>query len=252
MTLRDPCPDKTRSDLEWSKLLEALGERCVSEMGRVLALDLPFAGTNDETRRLLGEAREATELLAASEPLPIVALSDVSSAIGRVGAQGVLAANEIRDVGKSLEAARALRRFLNLRRSRLPMLHEACATDPTLDALADELAAAFDADGTLSDRASARLKELRGEYQAARTRMISRLEDFMVKYEGILQDRFITEREGRYVIPVRSDAHERFPGIVHATSGSGATLFVEPRAVIPMGNRLKVLEAEVQREEQAI
>src|SRR5262249_31076845 len=69
---------------------------------------------------------------------------------------------------------------------------------------------------------------------------------------GILQDRFVTEREGRYVIPVRSDAHERFPGIVHATSGSGSTLFVEPRAVIPMGNRLKVLEAEVQREEIAI
>ena len=56
----------------------------------------------------------------------------------------------------------------------------------------------------------------------------------------------MTEREGRWVLPVRSDAHERFPGIVHATSASGSTLFVEPRAVIPMGNRLKVLEAEVQ------
>ncbi|MBX3218483.1 MAG: Smr/MutS family protein, partial [Labilithrix sp.] len=125
-------------------------------------------------------------------------------------------------------------------------------TDPTLDALADELAEAFDPDGTLSDRASPRLKELRGEFHAARQRMLSRLEDLMSKYEAILQDRFITEREGRYVVPVRSDAHERFPGIVHATSASGATLFVEPRAVIPMGNRLKVLEAEVQREEQAI
>ena len=82
--------------------------------------------------------------------------------------------------------------------------------------------------------------------------MLSRLEELMTRYEGILQDRFITEREGRYVVPVRSDAHERFPGIVHATSGSGATLFVEPRAVIPMGNRLKMLEADVMREEAAI
>ena len=62
----------------------------------------------------------------------------------------------------------------------------------------------------------------------------------------------MTEREGRWVLPVRSDAHERFPGIVHATSSSGATLFVEPRAVVAMGNRLKVLEAEVKREEQAV
>ncbi|HEX3342978.1 MAG TPA: Smr/MutS family protein, partial [Polyangiaceae bacterium] len=68
----------------------------------------------------------------------------------------------------------------------------------------------------------------------------------------VLQDRFVTEREGRWVLPVRSDAHERFPGIVHATSTSGSTLFVEPRAVVPMGNRLKMLEADVKREEEAV
>lgn len=250
--LRDPCPSKTRSDLEWNRLLGALADRCVSEMGKALASELPFATSRDETRRLLDEAREATELLASGEPLPGVALGDVSGAIGRVGASGVLAPIEIREIGKVLEAARALRRFLTARRSRLPALHASCATDPTLDNLADELASSFDPDGSLSDRASPRLKELRSEYHAARGRMLSRLEDLMNKYEGILQDRFVTEREGRYVVPVRSDAHERFPGIVHATSASGATLFVEPRAVIPMGNRLKVLEAEVQREEIAI
>lgn len=221
-------------------------------MGRALALELPFATTRTETRRLGDEAREATDLLGSGEPLPVVELGDVSSAIGRVGASGVLAPAEIRELGKALAAARVLRRFLGVRRTRVAALFDACATDPTLDSLADELAQAFDADGLLSDRASPRLKELRGEYSVARTRMLSRLEDLMSKYESILQDRYVTEREGRYVIPVRSDAHERFPGIVHASSSSGATLFVEPRAVIPMGNRLKVLEAEVQREEIAI
>jgi len=250
--LRDPCPAKTRHDLEWDRLLAALASRCVSHMGRTLALDLPFASTRAQTRRLLDEAREATELLAAAEPLPVVELADVSGSIGRVGASGVLAPVEIRELGKALGAARVLRRFLSVRRSRAAALYDACATDPTLDDLADELAQAFDADGLLSDRASPRLKELRSEYQTARTRMLSRLDDLMSKYEGILQDRYVTEREGRYVVPVRSDAHERFPGIVHSTSSSGATLFVEPRAVIPMGNRLKVLEAEVQREEIAI
>ena len=251
-TLRDPCPPKTRSDLEYGRVLSALAERCASELGKKLALALGFGTTREGTRRLLDEAEEATALRAAGEPLPVAALVDVSAAVERVGASGVLAPQEIREIGKSLEAARALRRFLHNRRSRLPALHAACATDPTLDDLADELAAAFDADGTLSDRASPRLKELRGEYQLSRQRLLARLEDFMTKYESIIQDRFITDREGRYVVPVRSDAHERFPGLVHATSASGATLFVEPRAVIPMGNRLKVLEAEVQREEIAI
>lgn len=250
--LRDPCPSKTRSDLDWGRVLAALAARCGSATGRDLALDLPFAATRAETRVLLGEAREATDLLTAGEGLPVSELGDVTSAIGRVGASGVLAPQEIREIGKALGAARVLRRFLGTRRDRVPALFEACSTDPTLDTLADELAQSFDADGSLADRASPRLKELRGEYQAARARMLSRLEDLMSKYEAILQDRYVTEREGRYVVPVRSDAHERFPGIVHSSSSSGATLFVEPRAVIPMGNRLKVLEAEVQREEIAI
>jgi DNA mismatch repair protein MutS2 len=82
--------------------------------------------------------------------------------------------------------------------------------------------------------------------------MISRLEDLMTRHAALVQDRFVTEREGRWVIPIRADAHERFPGIVHASSASGSTLFVEPRAVIPMGNRLKMLDAEVRREEAAV
>src|SRR6202012_3356780 len=131
-------------------------------------------------------------------------------------------------------------------------LFDACATDPTLDDLADSINGAFEVDGALADHASPRLRELRGEWHAARQRMLSRMEDLMNRYEAVVQDRFVTEREGRWVLPVRSDAHERFPGIVHATSSSGSTLFVEPRAVVAMGNRLKVLESDVKREEEAV
>src|SRR5262249_55289548 len=133
-----------------------------------------------------------------------------------------------------------------------PALYDACSTDPTLDAVADAIAECFDPDGSLADRASPRLAELRGEFRTARARMLSRLDELMSRYDAVLQDRFVTEREGRSCVPVRPDAHERFPGIVHATSASGATLFVEPRVVIPHGNRLKVLEAEVSREETAV
>lgn len=250
--LSDPCPPKTRSDLEWDRVLAALADRCASDLGKARALALPFANDHDEVRRLQAEAREATDLLFAGEPLPVLPLPDVGEAASRVAAQGVLSVPELRGLGKALEAARVLRRFLSLRRSRAPELHASCSTDPTLDRLADDLAGTFDASGGLADDASPRLRELRGEYQAAKARIVARLEDFMARYDGILQDRFVTEREGRYVVPVRSDAHERFPGIVHATSGSGSTLFVEPRSVIPMGNRLKVLEGEVEREEHAV
>ena len=74
LTLRDPCPPKTRSDLEYGRVLSALADRCHSELGKKLALALPFADTREATRRLLDEAEEATALLAAGEPLPSAGL----------------------------------------------------------------------------------------------------------------------------------------------------------------------------------
>jgi DNA mismatch repair protein MutS2 len=249
MSLPHPGPAKTLSDLEWERFLASIAERCVGPMGKDFARAWAFASTEDEVTTRLAEAKEAARLLAEGAPLPVRDVPDVRESIDRVRASGALAGTELRACAEALGAARALRRFLHARGSAVPALSAACGTDPTLDEPLAEISRCFDADGTLSDRASPRLGELRGEYRASRGRMLSRLEDLMTRYEGVIQDRFVTEREGRYVVPVRADAHERFPGIVHATSSSGSTLFVEPRAVVPMGNRLKMLEAEVVREE---
>lgn len=248
----EPAPPKTRADLEWDRLLDAVAARCAGPMGRTLARALPFCATRAEVRAVSDEAREATLLENEGEPLPRLDVPDVHPALDRVRVGGVLGPVELREIASMLGAARTLRRFVASHKGRCPTLAASLSPDPTLDRVADELAASFDEDGSLADRASPRLSELRSDRRAARQRMLSRLEELMRRYEGILQERFVTEREGRWVLPVRSDAHERFPGIVHATSGSGATLFVEPRAVVPMGNRLKMLEAEVQREEQAV
>jgi DNA mismatch repair protein MutS2 len=233
-------------------VLSALEDRCAGPLGRALAHDLPFATTRDEARAFLAQSAEAVRVLDEGRSLPVQGVDDVREALERARVGGTLAPVELRSTGRMLGAARALRRFLAPRRADLPALFEACSTDPTLDDLADEISDSFDPEGTLADRASPRLRELRQEWHAARQRMLSRMEDLLSKHEAVVQDRFVTEREGRWVLPVRSDAHERFPGIVHATSASGATLFVEPRAVVPMGNRLKVLEAEVRREEEAV
>jgi len=252
MILANPAPEKTRADLEWDRLLAAIADRCHGPMGQAAALTLDFATTREETIRRLDEAREALRLADEGAPLPIDAPPDVTEAAARLRVGGVLGAPELRALAQMLAGARALRRFLQLRKDAAPTLFAALATDPTLDAIADEVGGSFDEDGSLSDKASPRLRQLRSETHASRERMKARLEDLMNRYDKVLQDRFITEREGRYVIPVRSDSHERFPGIVHATSASGSTIFVEPRAVIPMGNRLKMLEAEVLREEIAV
>lgn len=248
----DPCPDKTRADLEWDRVLLAVAERCASAPGRLSALELPFRATREGVRAALAETSEATLLRQEGAQVPVVELDDVREAVERLRTAGVLSGPELRALTRLLQWARTLRRFLAARKERVPALYAACATDPTLDDVADEVARCFDDAGTLADHASPRLKELRGEYRAARGRMMSRLEELMSRYADIVQEHFVTEREGRYVLPIRADAHQRFPGIVHSASGSGGTIFVEPRAVVPMGNRLKMLEAEVYREEIAI
>ncbi len=229
----------------------SLARRCVTSGGAELATALTF-GPAEGLAALVDEGSEAIGCLASGEPLPVQAVRDVASALERLRVGAPLAPPELRDVARTLGAARGLRRFLVSRREKLPALAAALTTDPTLDEVEDVLARSIEPDGTLSDRASERLRALRGELQAARARMVSRLDELQRRHADILSDAFWTEREGRYVLPVRADAHERFPGLVHATSQSGATLFVEPRALIPHGNRLKVLAGEVQREEDAV
>ncbi|MBP9111535.1 MAG: Smr/MutS family protein [Polyangiaceae bacterium] len=245
------CSLKTRRDLDWDRLLAHVADRCESERGKRLAKAWPFARV-EETRRALGESKEALQLLEKNEEIPSPGIDDVEASIGRLRIGGVLGPMELRSLGRSLASARSVRRFLSARKERCPELFETCSTDPTLDALADELEGSFDPDGTLKDNVTPELKRLREERNASRQRMMQRLEEMMRKYEHVLSDTFVTEREGRFVLPLRSDAHERFQGIVHGTSGSGSTVFVEPRIVIPLGNRLKLLEAQVEAEEQAV
>ena len=250
--LSDPCPAKTRSDLEWDRILEALAERAASPAGKRLSRALPFASTREGVVTALAEVREAVTLDLAGEPLPTADVPEIDGALERARIGAVLANEELRAVIACLGAARMLRRFLHSRRDRAPALDAACTVDPTLEDLERRLASCFDPDGTLSDRASPRLLELRAERRAGRDRLIRRLDELIKKHDDILQDRFWTERDGRYVLPVRSDAHERFPGIVHATSGSGSTVFVEPRVLVELGNRQKMVDAQVTREEHAV
>lgn len=211
-----------------------------------------FLSSRDAVLVSFAEIGEAVRLAEAEDALPREDLPEIDTAVERARMGATLSHDELRAVLAVLVAARTLRRFLRNRRERCPALERACSTDPALDELAAALDVCFDDDGTLSDRASARLGQLRAEHRASRDRLIRRLEDFSRRYRHILQDDYWTERDGRYVLPVRADAHERFPGIVHATSDSGATLFVEPRVLVPMGNRHKMLESDVAREQEVV
>jgi DNA mismatch repair protein MutS2 len=237
---------KTLSDLEWQRLEAAVVERLRAPVARDFRI--PLAESLVESQLAIDETGEALATLSAGEPLPLDGIRDVGQSLMRLERQGDLDGPQLNELRTTLAAARVLRKFLANRRAILPALNAACPIDPTLDRLSDSLDEAFDADGTLADHASAELKRLRIETRNLRASLIGKLEELVHQHAELLSDRFYTLREGRYVLPVRSDTHERVHGIVHGASSSGATIFVEPRALIQQGNRLKLAEAEEQRE----
>jgi DNA mismatch repair protein MutS2 len=250
--LTPTAPAKTRADLEVDRVLSAIAERCASERGRALALTLPLLDDRADVLRSLAEIDEVRRLDDLGTPPPRQAVPEVEEALARARVGASLSGPEVLSIGQLLTAGRTLRKFLRAHRDDAPALASACESDPSLDDLGAEICRSIEPDGTVSDAASPRLAELRSERRASRERIVRRLEEMVARYGPILSDSYWTERDGRYVLPVRSDAHERFPGIVHGASAAGATLFVEPRTVVSMGNRHKVLDAAVQREEEIV
>jgi DNA mismatch repair protein MutS2 len=238
--------DKTLDDLEWPRIEAAVAElrRAPSSTHR----SLPQAETRAVAEQGLSETAEALALMRAGEPLPLDGIRDIGLHLTRLERHGALDAPALHELRLTLGTTRSLRRFLAARRERLPALTAACSFDPTLDRVFDTLSEALDPEGTLADHASAELKRLRIETRNLRAHMIARLEELVHKHAELLSDTFYTLRDGRYVLPVRSDAHERVHGIVHGASASGSTIFVEPRSLIVQGNRLKLAEAEEERE----
>jgi DNA mismatch repair protein MutS2 len=243
-------PERTLRHLEWSRLEQAWLARCRGQGAR--RLGLVFANDLESARVALLETGEALQLLAAGEALPLDQLRDIAGHIERLERGGALDASGLAEIRVSLQQASQLRRFLGTRRSTLPALWQSAELDPSLDELEVQLGGSIEVDGTLRDDASAELARLRAEITGLRERIMGRLQDVIDKHADLLSDGYYTLREGRYVLPVRRDAHDRLPGIVHGESSSGASIFVEPRAVIAHGNRLKMAEAEREREELRI
>lgn len=241
---------RAKRHLEWERLEQAILARCQS--GDTKRKGLPIEGSPAAAQAALSESGEVMQLLENDEALPLHDLRDIEIHLTRLSRGGALDGPALAEVRLTLQAARAVRRFLKARATEVPHLLSVCLLDPTLDQLEDSLAAAIEVDGTLFDHASSDLRKLRAEVSNLRARIISRIEQLIDKHRELLSDSYYTIREDRYVVPVRSDAHERVQGIVHATSESGSSVFVEPSAIVSQGNRLKMAQAELHREEQRI
>jgi DNA mismatch repair protein MutS2 len=239
---------ETRAALEWPALLGALGGLCTSTAGKARALALHPAADLMAARARNLVVAEMLVLDRLGIAPPVRAFPDVGEIVERAIRGGVLGAAELWQVRELLALSRQLRVFARGQRDRHPALSAAVDSPAELDGLEEDLTHALDPDGSVADRASPELARARKRARELRDELKQRLGRLIEKHADVVQADYVAVREGRYVLPVRSDAHLRVPGIVLGSSASGATLFVEPQELTGLGNQLRIQEAEALRE----
>jgi DNA mismatch repair protein MutS2 len=212
-----------------------------------------LAPTPAAVDRLFAALTELEALEADRDRMPVGAVGDVGAAVARAARGTVLEPGDLIAIGHTVVALDQLKGWLVVRAARAPTLDAIAAPVRVGPEILAELPPAFDDTGALSGTQFPLLGDLRARITQLRERIRATL-DQLVGPEGLgdaLQDRFVTERGGRFVVPVKP-TYKRSIGIVHATSQSGETVFVEPAEVVERTNELKEVEAALAREERRI
>jgi DNA mismatch repair protein MutS2 len=244
--------------LDWPELLSRLGALAQSARGREQCLQLPLCSSRADAEARMADVAEAAALLSANENLPALTFPEIEAHLDAVERGVPLSAEELKQIAAQCEVSIGVRRrFAHFEAGAGP-------SAPRLGAIVAGLGApeelvfhardTFDATGELRDSASPELFRLRRERDQIAVRARSEAERTMrsEEYAPYLQDEYVTLREDRFVVPLKASFKSMGLGIVHDTSGSGETVFVEPTRMVELNNRLKVTEIEIRRESRRI
>ena len=245
--------ERTLRVLELDKIKAKLAELVASSMGRELAEDLVVSTSKADVLLLLKETSEAREIYRTEE-FPLKGLADVRSAVRRCGLGAIVGPEDLFAIAAVLGVARKVSRFFADRHTKYPLLSEHAETIVSLKAVEDEILACIGESAEVLDNASDKLRKLRIGVRGAQSDVRAKL-DSMVRSsvtQKYLQENLVTMRNDRYVLPVKAEYRGQVPGIIHDQSASGATLFVEPMAVMEINNKLRQLMLQEQQEVERI
>ncbi len=246
--------DESLLVLEYDKIRLLLAGFTATGPGRERALELLPLEDDRQVAEALAEVSEMRLLLEEAGRPPVGGCRDLRESFVRLRAEGSwLPAECLLDVLSSIDAAQECRAFLG-GREEIPLLAALGGALNPCPPLRAQIAESIGSRGEILDGASFELGELRGEIRRLRGRIRKTLEELLLseRYEGVFQDRLITERNGRYVVPVKADHRGRIKGFIHDESASGQTLYLEPTTVLDWNNQLQALQRAERREEERI
>lgn len=225
--------------------------RADTPFGQEHALTRPLSRDETLITLRLQETDDAVRLLQR-EPPPPVRSFEPRPALQKAEKGGILSPEELLSVQHLLQTARLHKSHLLPRAERYPHLARHAERLQLLSALEKQIAQCIAPSGEVLDTASERLAQLHRDQQRLHKRITEELQRLIHSLRDALQEPHYTVRNGRYCLPVRSTSRTRVKGIVHDSSASGATLFIEPEPLIELGNRLRELQAAERDEIDAI
>jgi DNA mismatch repair protein MutS2 len=246
--------EKTLHTLEYSKVLQRLAAYTAFAGSRDMALALHPTSDIFEARQRQADTAEAVRFLVTRPDFTIGGVRDVRAPVDLASHGGVLTAAELLDIKSTLVAARTIVRTFERLRDQFPNLTTLVSQLPPPMGLVDAITRAISDRGDILDSASPKLGIIRRDIRIAHERLMSKLQRMVgdPHTSTYLQDAIITQRDGRYVLPLRAEFKGRIKSIVHDQSASGATLFIEPIAVVELNNQYRELQLAERDEERRI
>ena len=228
--------------LEYAKIITMLQNMATSSMGKELAEKLLPSSDIDEVIENLSHTQEASNILISSEP-PFGGIHDIRSLLKKTSLGLVIEINSLLDILNTMYAMRNLKKFFKELEIDSPQFKEWAKSIEILGQLEREIDNIVDEHGSMRDSASVELMRIRREIKSSQRRIKTNLDGILKNpdYQKYFQDNIVTIRDERYVIPIKQEYRQHFPGVVHDQSSSGSTLFIEPMSIVDLNNDIKQL-----------
>lgn len=246
--------EKTYRVLEYNKIIDLLKAEAASNMAKKVIGEMKPLVDVHLIRELLTETSEAVSVIVHKGALPLGAFYDIEPSLNLAKKGGTLTMKQLLEVLYNLHVAREASDFLRNDVPEIPVIREMSDLLSVQRRLEENIDRCIISEDEMSDNASSELRSIRRSIVRQNEAVRAKLNHILGSSDNktLLQDAIVTMRQGRYVIPVKQEHRSRFPGIVHDQSATGATLFIEPQAVVNLNNELRELELAEQKEIQRI
>lgn len=238
--------NKNHKTLELDLILEKLAAECSCDDAKDLARGLKPAGDMAEVEMLLQQTEDAFSLLARFGGPSFSGLKNVNNSLHRAAAGGSLNHKELLDIAYCLRALRTLDEWRNRSsgvKTSLDFFFEGITSNKYLET---KILSCIVSEEEIADKASDTLFDIRKKIRSKENSIREKLDSLIHSshYQQFLQEAIITQRNGRFVVPVKAECRGNVPGLVHDTSSTGATVFIEPASVVDANNDIKVLQGK--------